>query len=184
MKTFILMLSMLVSSVAFTAEETPLPKATGPIISELNGARSKAAAEAIKKLQKVQADLTKKSDLEGAMAVKKYIDKLAGESNNIESGNKTNINIESLLLEKKWKFYWQGLNGESKVMKFGKKGVITEGSNFGESSYKIKDGILFLINQNDGNQCSLTINSEGQFESGDTSDVVWKGKCFLIPVER
>jgi hypothetical protein len=47
-----------------------------PIVAELNSAKSDATAKAIKKLQKVQVDLTKKGDLDGALATKKYIEGL------------------------------------------------------------------------------------------------------------
>ena len=79
MKFIIAPLLLLAFALACSAEEEAdkkLPKATDPIISELNVARTKAATEAIKKLQKVQGELTKKGDLEGAMATKKYIDGL------------------------------------------------------------------------------------------------------------
>lgn len=77
MKIFILTLAMLISSFAFTAEEgVKLPKAADVIVGEMNATKTKATIEAIKKLQKVQGDLTKKSDLEGAMSIKKFIEDL------------------------------------------------------------------------------------------------------------
>ena len=75
---FALLLPLSFSFACFAVEDADkqLPKATEPIITELNNARAKAATEAIKKLQKVQNELTKKGDLEGAMATKKYIEGL------------------------------------------------------------------------------------------------------------
>lgn len=62
----------------FASEEADkqLPKAMEPILARLNSARNEAATKAIKELQKLQGELTKKSDLEGAMATKKYIEGL------------------------------------------------------------------------------------------------------------
>lgn len=75
MKT-ILLLVLILS--CFSAEEAVklLPKEMEPIVAELNSAKADATTKAIKKLQKVQVDLTKKGDLDGAMAAKKYIDDL------------------------------------------------------------------------------------------------------------
>jgi hypothetical protein len=75
---FALLLSVILSASCFAAEEAgrPLPKEMEPIVAELNSAKSDATAKAIKKLQKVQVDLTKKGDLDGALATKKYIEEL------------------------------------------------------------------------------------------------------------
>jgi hypothetical protein len=150
-----------------------------------DAAQAKATTEAIAKLEKVVVAITKKGDLANATAIQKLVDEYkAGLPDLLGKKPETKIDLEEAIVGVKWKFYWQGLGGENKIMRFARKGVISEGSNFGENSYRIKDGVLQLLNQNGGIHSTLTLRADGNLESGDTSESTWKGKCFLIKAEK
>jgi hypothetical protein len=77
-------ISFFLSGFAEDAIKT-LPKSTDPILAELNGAKTDATAKAVKKLQKIQIELTKRGDLDGALAVKSLIENLSKSSDDEKS---------------------------------------------------------------------------------------------------
>jgi hypothetical protein len=87
MKTISALFLLISFSLSIFADDAVkiLPKITDPILAELNGAKADATAKAVKKLQKVQTELTKRGDLDGALAVKSLIENLSKSSDDEKS---------------------------------------------------------------------------------------------------
>jgi hypothetical protein len=79
-------------AVGFSAEgDKPLPKAAADVVAELNASKMLATQKAVKKLQVVMGDLTRRGDLDGANATKALIEGLQKglEENAVQQTNPT-----------------------------------------------------------------------------------------------
>jgi hypothetical protein len=182
-----LLMLLLLVTVAFGGEDNPLPRATKSKIDAFNQRVERLRAEfveeyqrelakVVKDLEKDQTAITKKGDLEGALAVKKVIEELQSRKPVTDILGNAIQPVETFEIGK----YTMTAKGDSNKYEweFFPKGTVVSGGK-STGTYTVKDDVLTV---KFGNAYRLARNDSGW--AGTIVDGKYKGREVLLVPKR
>ena len=156
MRTILLL--VLFAAVALHAEDLPpnLPVSAAAAIASSGKTQARLAADyqdkliveqkkLIATLRRLSKDALERQDLDGAVAIKSEMSRLQALIDRESAGTPTDDELANILTSSRWNFYHHP--GQFWLIKFSGHDQITEGSNGNESSWRIKDGKMEILNQ-------------------------------------